>query len=426
MTLGALTNPPVIHKLAALSGAPSSPDNLVINVWKRFKVGMDLHRTSAFAAFCGHRLREMSRQTPRWARISACADIFLKLSAGREVPVKISGGHNQVYERKLLAERCRTRWIQGFSDWHTALLPAPMTAVANAVGYFSQLIKSKELGNEARAAFDVIPSNEASTVAAAPAGTWWRTWGPIFATYTYEDVANSRTTVYMRRNLLRMGSSHTIARCDGQGPKVTFTEGSNFLANRVRKVMGMNQGMTFKIFMDDKLVAVAEETSHGFESLTFREEDSGRSESSSVLKERHFHGLYDLWLVKNDEKSILPNYVASATTLLLAFHTINHDATSKGAASNESPNFLEKPPPTLAAGQVLDEQQESSSSVTGQATAVAQAAEQAFASVAQKAADGASAEIREELPDRRQQPEEKKADQEVGAVVTEQAVDVAP
>ncbi|CAE8627636.1 unnamed protein product [Polarella glacialis] len=276
------------------------------------------------------------------------------------------------------------------------------------------------------AAFDVIPSNEASTVAAAPAGTWWRTWGPIFATYTYEDVANSRTTVYMRRNLLRMGSSHTIARCDGQGPKVTFTEGSNFLANRVRKVMGMNQGMTFKIFMDDKLVAVAEETSHGFESLTFREEDSGRSESSSVLKERHFHGLYDLWLVKNDEKSILPNYVASATTLLLAFHTINHDATSKGAASNESPNFLEKPPPTLAAGQVLDEQQESSSSVTGQATAVAQAAEQAFASVAQKAADGASAEIREELPDRRQQPEEKKADQEVGAVVTEQAVDVAP
>ncbi|CAE8651473.1 unnamed protein product [Polarella glacialis] len=268
------------------------------------------------------------------------------------------------------------------------------------------------------AAFDVIPSNEASTVAAAPAGTWWRTWGPIFATYTYEDVANSRTTVYMRRNLLRMGSSHTIARCDGQGPKVTFTEGSNFLANRVRKVIGMNQGMTFKIFMDDKLVAVAEETSHGFESLTFREEDSGRSESSSVLKERHFHGLYDLWLVKNDEKSILPNYVASATTLLLAFHTINHDATSKGAASNESPNFLEKPPPTLAAEQVLDEQQESSSSVTGQATAVAQAAEQAFASVAQKVADGASAEIREELPDRRQQPEEKKADQE--------AVDVAP
>jgi len=174
-------------------------------------------------------------------------------------------------------------------------------------------------------AFDVIPSNEASNVASAPVGTWWQNWGPIFYTYTYEDVANSQTTLYMRRKLLRIGQCHVIERCDGKGPTVTFTEGSKYFANRLRKLFKMNQGFSYKIYLDDEYVGVAEETQHGFQSLTFREKTTGESIASSVLKERHFHGKYDLWLVNNDDKDTIPYYVSSAATLLFAFHTINED-----------------------------------------------------------------------------------------------------
>lgn len=175
--------------------------------------------------------------------------------------------------------------------------------------------------------FDVIPSNEASNVASAPVGTWWQNWGPWFYTYTYEDISNSKTTVTMRRKLLRIGQCHVIQRCDGQGPTVTFTEGTNWLANRLRNFFKMNQGMIYKIYLDNDLVGVAEETQHGFQSLTFRNKETGMTMASSVLKERHFHGDRDLWLVKNNEKDeLLPYYVSSAATLLFAFHTINEDA----------------------------------------------------------------------------------------------------
>mmetsp|Transcript_36271 Transcript_36271/g.76187 ORF Transcript_36271/g.76187 Transcript_36271/m.76187 type:complete len:373 (+) Transcript_36271:94-1212(+) len=174
-------------------------------------------------------------------------------------------------------------------------------------------------------AFDIIPSNEASSVADAPTGVWWRTWGPWFYTYTYEDVANSKTTVFMRQKLLRLGQSHEIVRCDGQGPRVLFTEGANFFANRIRHLLGMNQGLSFKIYIDNELVAIAEETSAGFQSLTFRSE-KGEKYASSILQDRHFHGTFDQWLDKNSEKSPIPYYVTEAATLLYAFHVLRVDA----------------------------------------------------------------------------------------------------
>eukprot|EP00401_Gymnodinium_catenatum_P019791 CAMPEP_0117617182 /NCGR_PEP_ID=MMETSP0784-20121206/85464_1 /TAXON_ID=39447 /ORGANISM="" /LENGTH=272 /DNA_ID=CAMNT_0005421023 /DNA_START=208 /DNA_END=1022 /DNA_ORIENTATION=+ len=169
-------------------------------------------------------------------------------------------------------------------------------------------------------AFDSIPSNEASAVGDAPSGTWWRTWGPIYNTYTYEDVANSKVTIYMRRNLLRLGMSHRIERCDGQSPHITFTEGSNYFMNRIRSLFGMNQGMTFKIYMDNDLVGLAEETSRGFDSVTFRDvrNSTGALMGSSILKERHFHGAYDLWLAKSEAWGSLPYWVLDAATLLFA------------------------------------------------------------------------------------------------------------
>eukprot|EP00441_Pelagodinium_beii_P017282 CAMPEP_0197661856 /NCGR_PEP_ID=MMETSP1338-20131121/51711_1 /TAXON_ID=43686 ORGANISM="Pelagodinium beii, Strain RCC1491" /NCGR_SAMPLE_ID=MMETSP1338 /ASSEMBLY_ACC=CAM_ASM_000754 /LENGTH=350 /DNA_ID=CAMNT_0043239497 /DNA_START=114 /DNA_END=1166 /DNA_ORIENTATION=+ len=224
-------------------------------------------------------------------------------------------------------------------------------------------------------AFDVIPSNEASNVASAPVGTWWQTWGPIFYTYTYEDVANSQTTMYMRRKLLRIGQCHVIERCDGKGPVVTFTEGNKFFVNRLRKFFKMNQGYSYKIYLDDEFVGVAEETQHGFQSLTFRDDKTGKSIASSVLKERHFHGQYDLWLVNNDDDDKLPYYVSSAATLLFAFHTINEDARKvvsqgvkpdQGSSSDKdhSPHFLSAESKPEEAATELDEAKVASPQVT--------------------------------------------------------------
>eukprot|EP00931_Biecheleriopsis_adriatica_P063277 TRINITY_DN3827_c0_g5_i1.p1 TRINITY_DN3827_c0_g5~~TRINITY_DN3827_c0_g5_i1.p1 ORF type:complete len:349 (-),score=55.07 TRINITY_DN3827_c0_g5_i1:34-1080(-) len=192
-------------------------------------------------------------------------------------------------------------------------------------------------------AFDVIPSNAASNVESAPVGVWWQTWGPMFYTYTFEDVAGSHTTMYMRRKLLRLGFCIVIERCDGKGPTIAITEGSNWLKNRLRRFFRMNQGVSYKVWVDDELVAMAEETTHGFQSLTFRDIKSGEKQSSSVLKDRHFHGEFDVWLVNNKYSSELPYYVSSAATLLFAFDTLDQDKRdvhSQGVKVSDSPKFL--------------------------------------------------------------------------------------
>jgi len=212
------------------------------------------------------------------------------------------------------------------------------------------LITERE-GTRSSKAWDSIPSNDASTVTDAPNGVWWSTWGPIFNTYTFEDVANSKVTVYMRRNLLRLGMSHRIGRCDGQGPFVTFTEGSNFFINRIRLIFGMNQGMTFKIYLDDELVAVAEETQHGVKSLTFREMGTDENCASAVLQTRHFHGQFDQWLVKSKASSPLPYFVPDATAVLFANHVTKDEPANKVKAvkgDDDHPVFLEAAPAALA------------------------------------------------------------------------------
>jgi len=208
-------------------------------------------------------------------------------------------------------------------------------------------------------AWDSIPSNEAAQLAEAPNGVWWSTWGPIFNTYTFEDVANSKMTVYMRRNLLRLGMSHRIGRCDGHGPLVTFSEGSNYFTNRIRRLFGFNQGMTFKIYLDDDLVAVAEETSKGVESLTFRDEKTSESVASAVLQQRHFHGKFDQWLVKSQKSSPLPYFVPDAVTVLFANHVQNHDDTDKTPLYGTptpapQPLFLEALPANMSAPVMLE------------------------------------------------------------------------
>ncbi|CAE7743335.1 elmoC [Symbiodinium sp. CCMP2592] len=165
----------------------------------------------------------------------------------------------------------------------------------------------------------------------------------------YEDVANSQPTVMMRRKLIRLGQCHVIERCDGSGEAYTISEGSNYFANRFRKWLGMTQAMSYKIYKGDTLIAVAEETQNGFESIAFRNISSRRELASSVLEGRHFHGQYDLWLVDAKKKDAdLPAYVSSAATLLYAFfvmhqrgHKIKVDPNGpEGHGGHDGPSFL--------------------------------------------------------------------------------------
>merc|ERR1719245_1232382 len=161
-------------------------------------------------------------------------------------------------------------------------------------------------------------------------------------TYTYEDM-QSETLIYMRQNLLRIGSSHRIGRCDGKGPFVTFTEGGNWFGNRVRSLFGYTQAMTFEIFLDDVREGSAMEAGGGdIPSVTFRNEN-GDATGSAVLQNPNLHGSKEHWLVQGNQNvtNAVPYWVNSAATLLFAIHEINtphaHAAATSLAALAQAP-----------------------------------------------------------------------------------------
>jgi len=92
--------------------------------------------------------------------------------------------------------------------------------------------------------FDVVPTNDEGEPSGGTSGVWYRTWGPIFPVYTYQDIANSKVTLYMRRKIWQ-GTTHVIGRCDGQGELVTFTEGAvGHVMNLLRSAMEGNHDET--------------------------------------------------------------------------------------------------------------------------------------------------------------------------------------
>jgi len=236
--------------------------------------------------------------------------------------------------------------------------------------------------------FDDIPSNENSGPAGSATGVWNMYWGPIFRTFVYQDNSQkSEATIYARRNLLRIGSSYSIFRCDEMGSsmntqhtckferktvngneqkicvdkhehyfdRVIISEGSFWLRNRFRAFWHMNQGSSFKVYMDGTLVAIAEEVLTDTQSITFRSESGDKVLASGLLIDRNYHNEQkDEWLVKTPVDSSLPFYVPTATTLIMAFDAIARQTkTERKAYMNKhpggnggnpgNPNFLEVP-----------------------------------------------------------------------------------
>lgn len=161
-------------------------------------------------------------------------------------------------------------------------------------------------------------------------GSWWRTWGPWFWTYVYEENGGGTPTVYVRPTLVGMlglYSSSRVMRCDG-GDVYTFTEGTNWIANRIRRFWGAATDFRFKLYRNSDMVGIATEQSRDH-SIRFQTVHSEASEASAVLTICNSHR-HDCWAVHPSTEadgslklSSLPNYVESACTVLLAFRYIN-------------------------------------------------------------------------------------------------------
>merc|ERR1719356_2328034 len=113
--------------------------------------------------------------------------------------------------------------------------------------------------------------------------------------------------------MLRLGMSHRIGRCDGKGSDFTLYGGSFWFSNRVRKLFGLNQAFTFKLYDGNDFVGLVQETNKGTPSLTIADND-GTELGSGVLQMRHFHGDKDLWLAKTDKADAIPYYVTDSIT----------------------------------------------------------------------------------------------------------------
>jgi hypothetical protein len=178
-------------------------------------------------------------------------------------------------------------------------------------------------------AFDVFSSTKEGMMTGAPVGTWFRTWGPWFYTYTYQETLSSKGTVYMRPTVWGMMGVMTelkVMRCDGKGDVMKYSEGTAVFGNRMRQIFQTNTGRFLRILRNGKMVAVAEETYHGQKSVTFRtENEKGKDEiGSCILRGVNSQG-YNEWFMKNDFDTDLPYYetVAIAVDYAFKIHTEN-------------------------------------------------------------------------------------------------------
>jgi hypothetical protein len=189
-------------------------------------------------------------------------------------------------------------------------------------------------------AFDLLPANDAGATAGAQTGTFWRNNGILFYTFTYEDIANSKLTAYMRKNFWMPYMSFHIARCDGKGPTYTFTEGGNWISNKIRKFFKMNQAQTYLLYADGDLVANVQEINTEYPSLTLNDETTGKEKASAILKDRTFHGNSDQWYISNHFHDNAPYWVTAMLCLPTAYDAADDklaaEMAKEGATTDKS------------------------------------------------------------------------------------------
>jgi len=198
--------------------------------------------------------------------------------------------------------------------------------------------------------FDVYTATENRQIKGAPVGTWFRTWGPFFSTYTYQDVMNSQPTIYMRASIQGMLAGYVdnyVMRCDGKGEYGRISEGQHAVGNHIRHALGFNQGYTLKVWQGGTMVGIAEETFHGGKSITFRAAEGKKNPyATGTLQGQKFQDAeenkFSQWSVENHVDSKVPYYQVNGMTVLYAFKIYNdgHRRDLKEAKEGKHPEFL--------------------------------------------------------------------------------------
>jgi len=193
--------------------------------------------------------------------------------------------------------------------------------------------------------FIASPANKDGLPEGASAGVYYRTWGPLFWTVTYQDITSKETFV-IRDRPLALGGSHKIMRCDGTGSVYVVTEGSHYFMNIIRELFGMYSSRVYNIWEDSTLVAISSKlggSGQSHKQMIFRAPDSDVPFASSFLKDRYYHGHFDEWFVQVNEDSPLPNFVPNSVTVLMAFATAAMK--NQTAAPGQMLELLEELPP---------------------------------------------------------------------------------
>lgn len=195
--------------------------------------------------------------------------------------------------------------------------------------------------------FEVYHATEGNAqIDRAPVGVWWRTWGPWFWTYSYEDIQHSKTTLYMRPTIMGMMGLYSetrIMRCDGKGEVWFFGEGANWISNRIRTLFAMQRESSFKIYEGSGKFGTALETFHGTKSISFKDNHDDPL-GSAVLVENsgHRHDLWSIHLADSvDISKLPPYYVMNAASVLMGFRWISvREARGVPSPPAAQPSFL--------------------------------------------------------------------------------------
>jgi len=214
----------------------------------------------------------------------------------------------------------------------------------NAVPGIALLLERAEDQWTGAQSFEVYHATEGNAqIDRAPVGAWWRTWGPWFWTYSYEDIQHSKTTLYMRPTLMGMMGLYSetrIMRCDGDGDVWFFGEGSNWISNRIRSFFHMQRESSFKVYKGSSKFATALETFHGTKSISFKANNDDPL-GSTVLVENsgHKHDLWSIHLADSvDIHALPPYYVMNAASVLMGFRWITIGG--PGRHPSQQPQFL--------------------------------------------------------------------------------------
>lgn len=225
---------------------------------------------------------------------------------------------------------------------------------------------------QAFAVYENVHGNGQITSAAV--GTWFRTWGPWFWTYTYQD-AHGKTTIYMRPSIMGMIGPYSetrIMRCDEQGDIWFFGEGAHWISNIFYStfsfIFGSTRERTFILYKQHEGTSHeygnALEKFHGDKSIQFNKDFGHRQApiGSAILTDppaNHAHR--DFWAFKIAQNTpygdLPPYYMMSAASVLMGFRWMNvrrargcpGGVTTDSVCNSNGRPHSPSPPPTFLA-----------------------------------------------------------------------------